>query len=145
MFLLALAIGLIVGSWIERRHYRSIIQREQAGVGLPVVSIGKKGETRKAVQEVRLVVGMASISTDFFKRLMGSIISIFGGEIRAYESLVDRARREALLRMREQAKGADLLVNVRVENSNLFISAGQRYAIGSVEVMAYGTAITYEK
>lgn len=143
-YLLLLLLGGVIGFLVERRHYRSIRKREKEGIGLPVVSFGKNAETRRKVREAKLVVGMASISTDIFKRLVASLINLFGGNIRTYETLVDRARREALLRMREQAGGAHLIANVRVENSNLFISAGKRVALGSVEVMAYGTAVTFE-
>lgn len=143
-FLVLLFIGFIVGSIIERRHYRSIVEREEQLKDLPTVSFGKNAKSKRQVKDVRLVVGMCSISTDFFKRTIASIINIFGGNIRTYESLVDRARREALLRMRAQAKGASMIVNVRVENSNLFVSSSKGLTIGSVEVMAYGTAIILE-
>ena len=61
--------------------------------------------------------------------------------MKSYESLVDRARREAILRMKEQAieRGAILVTSVRIETSS--ISKGQRQTIGSIEVLAYGTAI----
>ncbi len=143
-FLLLLAVGYFVGSAIERRHYRSIERREQELADRPVVSFGKNTTSKKIVLEAKLVVGMVAISTDFYKRVVASFINLFGGQIRAYETLVDRARREAILRMREQAKGADMVVNVRVENSNLFVSSNKGITVGSVEVMAYGTAITFE-
>lgn len=143
-FALLLLLGFLVGSFIERRHYRSILKREQELEPLPTVSFGKHAMPGQQVKEARMVVGMCSISSDFFKRFIASIVNIFGGNIRTYESLVDRARREAILRMRAQAEGADMVVNVRVENSNLFVSSRKGYAIGSVEVMAYGTAITFE-
>ena len=143
-FLVLLLIGWAVGSLIERRHYRSILRREEEMRSLPTVSFGKDGSSKRGVKEARLVVGMCSISTDFFKRFVAAIVNIFGGNIRAYESLVDRARREAILRMRAQAAGAHMVVNVRVENSNLFVSSNKGLTVGSVEVMAYGTAITLE-
>ena len=68
--------------------------------------------------------------------------AIIGGRVSSYETLIDRARREAILRMKEQAaaKGANYVFNVKMETSS--ISKGQRDSIGSVEVLAYGTAIT---
>jgi uncharacterized protein YbjQ (UPF0145 family) len=61
--------------------------------------------------------------------------------VKSYESLVDRARREAILRMKEQAieRGAVVVTNVRIETSS--ISKGQGKAIGSIEVLAYGTSV----
>ena len=58
-----------------------------------------------------------------------------------FETLIDRARREAVLRMKEEAAqlGANYVFNIKMETSS--ISKGQKNAIGSVEVLAYGTAI----
>ena len=43
------------------------------------------------------------VSVDYFKRFLAGLRMIFGGRVSSYESLLDRARREALLRMRLQA------------------------------------------
>jgi len=67
------------------------------------------------------------------------LINIFGGRVSSYESLLDRGRREAILRMKESAKGASEIVNVRIETSS--ISKNDNRGIGSIEVYAYGTAI----
>jgi len=56
-------------------------------------------------------------------------------------SLLDRGRREAILRMKEQFPDADLIVNFRMATSS--ISKGRKNAIGSTEVHAYGTAIKF--
>ncbi len=63
----------------------------------------------------------------------------------SYESLIDRARREAVLRMKQEAKrlNADYVFNIKMETSS--ISKGSENSIGSVEVLAYGTAIIIEK
>jgi uncharacterized protein YbjQ (UPF0145 family) len=68
---------------------------------------------------------------------------IFGGELRAYCSLLDRARREAILRMKAQYPDADLIVNLRIETSS--ISKGAKNTIGSTEIFAYGTALKFGK
>ena len=59
----------------------------------------------------------------------------------AYESLLDRARRESLLRMKQQADGlgAEMVFNVKYETAS--ISKGRGNTIGSIEVLAYGTAL----
>jgi uncharacterized protein YbjQ (UPF0145 family) len=68
---------------------------------------------------------------------------IFGGEVRSYASLIDRGRREAILRMKEQYPDADLYINTRVETST--ITNGKGKTIGCVEVIAYSTAVTLNK
>jgi len=79
---------------------------------------------------------------DFFKRFLSSLRNLIGGRVRAYETLLDRARREAILRMKEEAiaHGAHMIFNLKVETSS--IHKGRRNAVGSVEVLAYGTALS---
>jgi uncharacterized protein YbjQ (UPF0145 family) len=73
--------------------------------------------------------------------LSAGLRSLLGGRIGAYESLVDRARREAVLRMKRHAQdqGATQIFNVKLETSS--ISKGNRRQIGSVEIFAYGTGL----
>ena len=40
---------------------------------------------------------------------------------------------------------ADIILNLRIETSAIGNSANRRKAIGSIEAIAYGTAITYKK
>lgn len=135
-----LILGFSVGSFRERGHYRSIIAREDQYRDLPVFSARHAPELDPA-PDAQLVVGSVVISIDHFKRFLAGLRMIFGGRIAAHESLVDRARREALLRMREAArsKGAAYVFNVRMETAS--ISKGGNKTIGSVEVVAYGTAV----
>ena len=91
------------------------------------------------VQECKLVTGSVVISVDYFKRILAGLRNIFGGQVSAYETLVDRARREAILRMKEKCPKATQLINLRIETSS--ISKGAKQQVGSVEVLAYGTAI----
>ncbi len=92
-------------------------------------------------------MGSAVISIDYFKRFLAILRNIFGGRIRSYESLVDRARREAILRMKAEAKKnhADIIINFRMETSTIGRSANQKGQVGSVEALAYGTAISLHK
>ena len=92
------------------------------------------------VESAYLVQGSAVISIDYFKRLLAGLRNLVGGRISAYESLLDRARREALLRMKESAPDASMIINVRLENAAIGMSA-QQGNLGSVEVLAYGTAV----
>ena len=90
----------------------------------------------------QLVSGSVVISIDYFKQFVAGLRNLFGGRVTAYESLLERARREAILRMKEQARdlGADSVWNVRLETAAISQGA-QRQQVGSMEVMAYGTAL----
>ena len=82
------------------------------------------------------------ISYDYFKRFLAGLRLIFGGEVKSYVGLIDRGRREAVLRMREKHPDADLIINLRTETSSIS-KGGRRRGMGTVEVVAYGTAIWY--
>ncbi len=146
IFLILFIVGYTVGSWAEKRHYRSIIKREADLLKLAVVTAEGSfpdGQVRAAT----LVTGSAVISIDYFKRMLATLRNIFGGRVKSYESLVDRARREAILRMKEQAQkqGAKMVINMRLETATIGKNANKKKRIGSIEAIAYGTAIIMNK
>jgi uncharacterized protein YbjQ (UPF0145 family) len=59
---------------------------------------------------------------------------------------MDRARREAVLRMKADALNADMIVNLRMEGSSIGKEGGANgKGVKTIEMMAYGTAITFAK
>lgn len=133
-----LVVAYLTGSANDRRHYRKIIESEKRLNSLPAVAskvVPEKNYTH------HLVIGEVTLSVDYFKRFLAAMHMFFGGEVSSFETLLDRARREALLRAKEQAKtlGAELLLNVRYETSS--VSRGVAGSAGTVEVIAYGTAM----
>ncbi len=143
IFLSLIVIGYVSGRIIETKHYRSIETREQEFLSLPAVSLKHALDMTKEVARVKLVSGSVVVSIDYFKRFLAGLRNFFGGRVKSYETLIDRARREAILRMKAEAKGADIILNMRLETAS--ISKGARKTIGSVEVLAYGTAVTYKR
>lgn len=146
LFLVLMVIGYTCGTIAEKRHYKSIIKREQELVKLMVVNAeGRFAEG--AVRTSFLVNGSTVVSNDYFKRLLAILRNIFGGRVKAYESLIDRARREAILRMKEEARtrGAHMIVNLRLETSTIGRSANKKNSIGSIETLAYGTAVVMNR
>ncbi|MEM9384302.1 MAG: heavy metal-binding domain-containing protein [Pseudomonadota bacterium] len=140
--LILLVLAFLVGSTIERRHFARLREREGALVGFPVVNFA----TLPAGWEVvRSDLKSASIvvSLDYFKRVIAGLRAIVGGRVKTYEPLLDRARREAVLRMVEQARdsGFDAVINVRLQTSRLVSTAGNGEQTAGVEVLAFGTAI----
>ena len=138
---------LFFGTWwlgglLERRHYQSIREREAALLHLPAITM-RTADSGRQVAEARLVTGCVVVSNDYFKKVLAGLRKIFGGRLRTYESLVDRARREAVLRMKESSAGADAILNVRLETSTISRTSGDS-GIGAIEVIAYGTAIRYQ-
>jgi len=141
LIVIPLVLGYFIGHYLENKHYVSIRKREKEFAYLPS-SVLKKPLRPELIKHSRLVNGSVVISIDQFKRLLASLRNFIGGNVSAYESLLDRARREAILRMKEDAIGADEIINIRIETSSISKNS-RKGAIGSVEVLAYGTALKY--
>ena len=140
IFLVLLAIGFGFGRYAETKHYKSIIKREKELNSIPAVATKILAPARNDLRS-QLVTGSVVISIDYFKRFIAGLRNIFGGRVTSYETLLDRARREAILRMKEEAKklNAELVFNIKLETAS--IHKGRGNSIGSVEVLAYGTAL----
>lgn len=142
---LLIMLAYLVGTIIEKRHFRSIRAREKANREYPVVSFNKMPDGWSASGST-LVSGSVVISLDYFKRVIAGLRGIVGGRIKTYEPLLERARREAVLRMTESAQrqGYDAIFNVRLETSRLANSRGDGKGTAGVEMLAFGTAIKRE-
>jgi uncharacterized protein YbjQ (UPF0145 family) len=140
-FVVLLLVGLFAGRAAEKRHYRSIEAREQALRSVLVFS-ERTPPTDRPIHATRLVIGSVVIGEDYFKRIAAQLKSLVGGRLTAYESLMDRGRREAVLRMKEQARaaGADMVFNVRFETATITENSNPN-ALFSAEFIAYGTAL----
>lgn len=141
--LLLLAVAYLVGSWLERRHFEDIRRREAELLSaVPAINF----ETLPPdwiPHRSGMVWGSVVVSLDYFKRFLASLRALVGGRIKSYEPLLDRARREAMLRMLESArkKGYDAVVNVRLDTSRLASSRSNGQGVAGVEILAYGTGI----
>jgi uncharacterized protein YbjQ (UPF0145 family) len=139
-FIALISVGYLVGTLAERYHYRSIDRREKMFLNLPAVTIKPIKYPDDMIKSAELVYGSAVISIDYFKRFTASLRNIFGGTVKSYESLIDRARREALIRMKEMAGDSRIIVNVRIETSTIGRNANKK-GVGCLEAIAYGTAL----
>jgi len=132
-----LAVGFFAGRVVERNHYASIREREKQYRDVTAFMM-RFPPDRVSAQEAFLVSGTVVISADYFKTFVAGLRNLFGGRFRSFESLMERARREALLRLKADARrrGATLVVCVRFETTT--ITSGWA---PSIEVFAYGTAL----
>lgn len=147
---MALFVGYWVGSILENLHYRSIRRRENELGHLPAIPTGydtlvSNRTTPPEILETRFVTGTVVLAEDYFKRFVGLLRKYFGGNMPTYETLLDRARREAILRMKEKMPEADIIVNLRLESTSVCKEGGENGTEGkSVEIFAYGTAIKFK-
>lgn len=139
-FVFVLTLGLVAGTVSEQRHFADIRVREARMRLLPAITLSKP-PADWSVDGSGLVAGSVVVSLDYFKRFSSSLKTLVGGRIRAFEPLMERGRREAILRMKEDARtaGYDAVINVRLETSRISNADGSTTA--GVEVIAYGTGL----
>ncbi|PKM49795.1 MAG: hypothetical protein CVV02_14395 [Firmicutes bacterium HGW-Firmicutes-7] len=91
----------------------------------------------KKIETLSLVKGSTIQSKHVGKDIMSSFKTIVGGELTAYNQMMNEARAIATRRMVEEATalGADGVVNIRYSSSAIMQSAA--------EVIAYGTAVKF--
>lgn len=150
MELISLAItpAILFGAWLsgtilERRHTKKLLLLESGSRDTLAVTIEDLPPDWH-VESCELVMGNVVISLDYFKRFAASIKGLFGGNIRAYEPLLERARREAMIRMKgvAHARGFKTIINVRIETATLASARGDGKGTAGVEILAFGTAIS---
>ncbi len=146
VFLILLVVGLFVGQANERRHFRELAVLEESLNDIAVYS-GRGSVDDGAFRSATLVVGSVVIAEDYFKRVAAGLKSLIGGRLVAYESLLERGRREAIVRMKEQARrlGATQIVRLRLETASLSEDWSARRPMFSAEFIAYGTALVPDR
>jgi uncharacterized protein YbjQ (UPF0145 family) len=93
----------------------------------------------KTLQTIALVKGSTIQSKNVGKDLLQGFKSLIGGELTAYNEMMNEARALATKRMVAEAEklGADAIVNVRYASSSVMQ--------GAAEVIAYGTAVIFKE
>ena len=144
ILLLLLFICYFTGKNVEKSHYKKIRQREIALIKKPYISFQKRVLNNKKIENIELVASSVVIGCDYFRAFLASLRNIFGGHVSTFESLLDRGRREALLRVREQALklGANIVINVKID-SIMLDAIDTKNKAPKVCVTAYGTAVKY--
>lgn len=136
-----IALGFFVGRAVEASHLRALDRREQELSGVVATNLRVPPAGFGPVDGT-LVSGSVVIGSDYFKTFAAALRKLVGGEVRSFERMMERARREALCRLLEdaRARGATAVINVRFETSSIGSMGGQN-AMPMAEVIAYGTAL----
>lgn len=139
--LLAAAVAFVAGPFIERRHLADLEARESALAGFvahdlatPVVAVGP-------VRPV-LVTGSVVLGVDAWRTFVLALVNLVGGDAPQVDRIMQRARREALVRLKEEARslGAVEVVNVRMETSTISSRNGNS-GRGTGEIFCHATAL----
>lgn len=140
-FLFPLVLFFFAGTFMERRHIKSLDEREAKYRHLLVTDVrGYVGGAHPKASGT-LVVAEVVVAVDYFKNFVASLYMLVGGEVRTHRILMERARREVVARLQEEAseKGYNAICNLRMETMDLTV-LNPKQKTAMVAVTAYGTA-----
>ncbi|QXW26740.1 YbjQ family protein [Acinetobacter johnsonii] len=133
VFVILFTVGWTFGRHAERKHLNELEVQEKR---LAYIRIDNN-RFQTSENFGQMVSSNVVISHDYFKYVIANIQNFFGGRLTSYESIVDRARREAVVRLKLEAEkmGATHIMGLRLSTTELGMQGGM------IEVFAYGTAI----
>ena len=116
-----LFVGWLAGHLSETKHERSLAEREEALKDIETTDMRNPPGFAGAEGPCVLVSGEAVVASDTFKSWVFGFKNSVGGESKTFTRLFDRARRAALLRMKERALelGCNAVCNVRFDNADI--------------------------
>lgn len=100
-----------------------------------IISTSQDVSGKKVTKTIGVVTGSTIRAKHLGKDIIAGLRNIVGGEIKEYTEMLIDARKEALQRMEENAKGmgADAVIGMRFTTSMVTSNAA--------EILAYGTAV----
>lgn len=132
-FAILFSVGFGFGRFNERKHLQYLDEQEQR---LAYIRVNNSRFIESTLPG-HMISSNVVISHDYFKYAIANVQNMLGGRLTSYESVVERARREAIVRLKLEAEkiGADQIMGIRLSTTELGMQGGM------VEVFAYGTAI----
>ena len=133
IFAILFSVGFGFGRYNERKHLQYLDEQEQRLAYIRV----NNSRFNESTFPGHMISSNVVISHDYFKYAIANVQNMLGGRLTSYESVVERARREAIIRLKLEAEkmGADQIMGIRLSTTELGMQGGM------VEVFAYGTAI----
>ncbi len=150
-----IVLTLTFGPWVlsmiatfihQPGQKKILLQREaQSSANGDVLTTLSKPLGNGEIRQTKMLMASVVMSPSWVQMWLGSILTIFGGEINVFTEIVDWARREAKQRLREQVAeaGFDEVINLRIETSMMTKTSGGKDRTSGIEILAYGTAIKY--
>jgi uncharacterized protein YbjQ (UPF0145 family) len=134
-FFIFTILGWLIATFLERKHISYLAKKEQQLVEI------KLNNVKKIVNDYQgdsaFLMGSVVMAHDYFRGFFIVLRKIIGGNISAYERITQRGRREAIIRLKENAlnQGFNKVINVRFDSTKV----GNH--ITAIEIIAYGTGI----
>ena len=152
LFVALPALAFIYSMLFARFHHSSSAKNLLARESFVMQSLGKdnlitlsKPFPEREINSTGLVMSNITVAPSWWQLFLGSIRSIFGGNVVSYDKVLAFGRSEVMQRLREQAiaEGWEEVVNVRVETSMVMnkTKGGRQNKMGTLEFLAYGTGI----
>lgn len=120
----------------------TVVMKQLGGDNLHTLS---KPISDRKINKSGLLMSNITVAPSWWQLFLGSIRSIFGGNIVSFDKVLAFGRSEVMQRLREQAigEGWDEVLNVRVETSMVLnkVKGGKQNKMGTLEFVAYGTGI----
>ncbi len=104
LFALPLAVAAVVGRLTELRHLRSLGERERDCRDVVVRSLREPPGAPPGGPLPRLIVAEVVLATDALTAAWAALRRRLGGRLEPHRRLLERARREAVLRVLEEAR-----------------------------------------
>lgn len=119
--LFLLGLGFFVGGHTERRHFANLEEREAAVAGFVSTQSKHFLGIPEPGHAPTMIVKEVIIASDYLKTFLAKLKNIFGGEVHSFQTLLERARREALLRIVEEAhaNGYNAICNLRMDTAEI--------------------------
>ncbi len=123
VFVILFTVGWTFGRHAERKHLNELEVQEKR---LAYIRIDNN-RFQTSENFGQMVSSNVVISHDYFKYVIANIQNFFGGRLTSYESIVDRARREAVVRLKLEAEkmGATHIMGQRLCTTELGRQGGR--------------------
>ena len=140
--LVLIAIGYTFGKLAENRHIKKLNQREAKNGTFLITQLKCFPAHESGSKSPQIVLAETVVASDYFKSFLAGLRRLFGGEIRSFHSLLDRARRETTQRLVEQARaqGYNAICNLRLQTADVGGSSASKKGAAMVAILGSATA-----
>ena len=136
--------GFVIGRTVEKRHFKKLEAREAATKDMLVTQVKSFPMAAASTSKPpTLMLAEVVIASDYLKSYLATWRNMFGGEVKSFQSLQERGKREVILRLVEQAQaqGYNAVCNIRIATADVGgNTTAKKKQMPMAAVIAEGTA-----
>ena len=116
-----LTLGFVAGTIAEKSHFKNLDHRESVNQSMLQTQSKLFLDPKPGGMAPTMIHSETVVSSDYFKTFLAGFRKLFGGEMKSYNTLMERGRRETLAKLIEQARemGYNAVCNVRLEPADI--------------------------